>query len=119
MYTLIGTATLNGMDPEARLRHTLERIADHPIQRIAELPPWNVRLDETPEPSQLIPAHRRPLLPSVGTCAFRTGVHLWQDGLGRTLTDILTPLLSNQCPRKPWGAGFLFFTEDIAHSDEG
>jgi len=48
MYTLIGTAKLNGLNPEAYLRHVLERIADLPIKRIAELLPLNVRLDETP-----------------------------------------------------------------------
>lgn len=40
-YTLIETAKLNGVDPEAYLRDILGRIADHPINRIAELLPWN------------------------------------------------------------------------------
>jgi len=39
--SLIATARLNGLDPEAYLRHGLERIATHPVNRIVELPPWN------------------------------------------------------------------------------
>jgi transposase len=40
MYTLIGTAKLNGVDPQAWLADVLERIAEHPSNRLHELLPW-------------------------------------------------------------------------------
>ena len=45
IYTLIGSAKLNGIDPQAYLRHVLDRIADHPSNRIDELLPWEVAGD--------------------------------------------------------------------------
>ena len=42
LYSLIGTCRLNGIDPHAYLRHVLERIPAHPINRIEDLLPWRV-----------------------------------------------------------------------------
>ena len=41
IYSLIETCKLNGIDPEAYLRSVLTNIADHPINRVADLLPWN------------------------------------------------------------------------------
>ena len=41
IYTLIETAKLNGVNTQAWLKWVLERIADHKINRIDELLPWN------------------------------------------------------------------------------
>ncbi|NIJ15303.1 IS66 family transposase [Sphingobium vermicomposti] len=43
MYSLIGTAKLNDVDPQAWLADVLARIADHPASRLDELLPWNWR----------------------------------------------------------------------------
>jgi transposase len=43
LYSLIQTARLNDVDPQAWLADVLARIADHPINRLDELLPWNWR----------------------------------------------------------------------------
>jgi transposase len=42
IYSLVGSAKLNGLDPEAYLRFVIERIADYRISVLDDLLPWNV-----------------------------------------------------------------------------
>src|ERR1700726_4054947 len=43
MYSLIVTAKMNDVDPQAWLADVLARLAEHPVQRLDELLPWNWR----------------------------------------------------------------------------
>ena len=48
MYSLIVTAKMNNVDPQAWLADVLARIAEHPARSIDELLPWNWRPRSTP-----------------------------------------------------------------------
>jgi transposase len=55
MYTLIETAKLNDIDPQAWLADVLARLPDHPAKRISEFLPWNCR---PPTRASCLTAHR-------------------------------------------------------------
>jgi len=47
MYSLIGTAKLNNVDPQAWLADVLARVAGHPANRLDDLLPWKWCKPET------------------------------------------------------------------------
>ena len=49
LYTLITTARLNGVDPQAWLTDVISRIADHPMSRLDELLPWSWTASRPPQ----------------------------------------------------------------------
>jgi transposase len=51
IYSLLGSAKLNGLDPEIYLQRVIEQIADHPISKINDLLPWNLSV-----PTQAVPS---------------------------------------------------------------
>lgn len=55
IYSLVESCKLNHIDPQRYLHYVLERIADHPINRVAELLPWNVA-DKLNQPMQVTKA---------------------------------------------------------------
>jgi transposase len=55
IYCLIECCKLNKIDPQCYLQYVIERIADHPINKIDQLLPWNV-IDQLKQPSQVTQA---------------------------------------------------------------
>jgi hypothetical protein len=58
IYSLIESCRRNQIDPQCYLQYVLERIADHPINRVEELLPWNVarQLNQPPQVTEALAA---------------------------------------------------------------
>ena len=71
MYSLIVTAKMNDIDPQAWLADVLARIAEHPASRLDELLPWNWRpkaLPSTAPPENATPAVLTGCLQTLSNC---------------------------------------------------
>jgi hypothetical protein len=55
IYFLIKSCGRNQIDPQCYLQYVLERIADHPINQVEELLPWNAA-GQLDQPSQVAEA---------------------------------------------------------------
>ena len=59
LYSLIGTAKLNALDPALYLRTVLAQIPEYPINRIEQLLPWNLASSLQNDPSKAALSHNR------------------------------------------------------------
>ena len=56
IYSLIGSAKLNGIDQQSYLHHGFKRIADYPVNRVGKLLPWNIAAHMTSDTPALLAA---------------------------------------------------------------
>jgi hypothetical protein len=56
--TLIETCKMNDVDPQAWLADVLARLPDHPVNRVADLLPWNRGIGRRPDSPKRLPPER-------------------------------------------------------------